>query len=66
MLVFEWVLLVIYYVYLEFIFEVELKVDDNVKVIGNVYLMILLCQNLVNNGVYYGGGKGMIISLVDG
>ncbi|MCP4525349.1 MAG: HAMP domain-containing histidine kinase [Aestuariibacter sp.] len=64
--VLERVLLAIHHVHPELIFEAELKVDDNAKVIGNAYLITLLCQNLVNNGVYHGGGKGMTISLADG
>ncbi len=64
--VLERVLLAIHHVHPDLMFDAELDIDDNAKVIGNAYLMTLLCQNLVNNGVYHGGGKGMTISLKDG
>lgn len=62
----ERVLLAIHHVHPELKFDAELDIDDTAKVTGNAYLMTLLCQNLVNNGVYHGGGKGMNISLKNG
>jgi signal transduction histidine kinase len=43
------------------LFNVDVAIDDNLKVYGNPNLISLLCQNLVNNGFYHGDGEGMRI-----
>ncbi len=43
-------------------FNVNIKVDRKLRVIGNAYLISLLCQNLVNNGFYHSNSAGMKIS----
>lgn len=52
----------IYNSYPDSSFDVSIKVDSRLRVIGNKYLISLLCQNLVNNGFYHSNSAGMEIS----
>ncbi|MGB3724705.1 MAG: histidine kinase dimerization/phospho-acceptor domain-containing protein [Glaciecola sp.] len=42
-------------------FDVALSLDPQFTVVGNPYLILLLCQNLVNNAYYHSGNGGMSI-----
>ena len=55
-------ILSIYNSYPLLVFDVSIKIDPKLEVIGNPYLISLLCQNLVNNGFYHGAGGRMTIS----
>lgn len=59
--VLEQVVLSVHYLYPEQGFGVTVEVPPSLTVKGNTYLISLLCQNLVNNGFYHGGGQGMTI-----
>lgn len=57
----EKTVLKVYHLYPDFSFDAHITVDPKMRVIGNELLLGLLCQNLVNNGVYHGNGKAMTI-----
>jgi signal transduction histidine kinase len=57
----EKTVLKVYHLYPDFSFDARITVDPKMRVIGNELLLGLLCQNLVNNGVYHGNGKTMTI-----
>lgn len=40
-------------------FDIQLALDEDLSVVGNENLIALLCQNLINNGFYHGGGHHM-------
>ena len=42
-------------------FDVKLAIDPQFTVRGNPYLLLLLCQNLVNNAYYHGGNGSMSV-----
>lgn len=51
----------IYNSYPENVFNVSIEIDGKLQVLGNQYLISLLCQNLVNNGFYHSNSGGMTI-----
>ena len=57
----EKTILSIYNSYPDLVFDVSIDIKAPLKVIGNAYLISLLCQNLVNNGFYHGAGGKMTI-----
>ena len=42
-------------------FKVTLDIDEDFEVVGNPYLVSLLCQNLISNGFYHSGAGSMSI-----
>ena len=59
-------ILAIYNSFPQLVFDVNIDIEDKFEVVGNPYLINLLCQNIVNNGFYHGaGGKMTILSLGD-
>ncbi|GGF76428.1 sensor histidine kinase [Alteromonas lipolytica] len=56
-------LLALYQLYPTQAFAAEIDLPDNFTMPGNAYLITLLCQNLINNGFYHGGGAGIHIYL---
>lgn len=42
-------------------FNVDIRVDDQFRVLGNQYLISLLCQNLINNAFYHSSSSTMVI-----
>ncbi len=54
-------LLALYQIYPDQAFNADIELPDNFTLPGNTYLITLLCQNLINNGFYHGGGGGMRI-----
>ena len=42
-------------------FKVTLDIDEDFAVVGNPYLVSLLCQNLISNGFYHSGAGSMCI-----
>ncbi|WP_286270201.1 ATP-binding protein [Thalassotalea hakodatensis] len=57
----EKTILSIYNCFPKLIFDVNIDLSSKLEVIGNPYLISLLCQNLVNNGFYHGAGGSMVI-----
>ncbi|WP_159530400.1 MULTISPECIES: sensor histidine kinase [Alteromonas] len=57
----EKTVLKVYHLYPDFPFDALITVCPTMRAIGNELLLGLLCQNLVNNGVYHGNGKAMTI-----
>lgn len=57
----EKTVLKVYHLYPDFSFDAHITVDPKMRVVGNELLLGLLCQNLINNGVYHGNGKAMTI-----
>jgi signal transduction histidine kinase len=57
----EKTVLKVYHLYPDLSFDASIAVDPKMHVIGNELLFGLLCQNLVNNGLYHGNGKAMSI-----
>lgn len=55
-------ILAIYNSFPQLVFDVNIDIEDTFEVVGNPYLISLLCQNLVNNGFYHGAGGKMTIS----
>ncbi|WP_296048977.1 histidine kinase dimerization/phospho-acceptor domain-containing protein [uncultured Alteromonas sp.] len=55
-------LLALYQIYPDQDFNADIELPANFTLPGNTYLITLLCQNLINNGFYHGGG-GMRIYL---
>lgn len=56
-------LLALYQIYPQQQFAANIELPDNFTLPGNAYLITLLCQNLINNGFYHGGGAGIRIYL---
>ena len=42
-------------------FDVDIRVNDQFSVLGNQYLISLLCQNLINNAYYHSNSSAMTI-----
>ena len=57
----EKTILSIYNSYPQLIFDVNIDLSSKLEVVGNPYLISLLCQNLVNNGFYHGAGGSMVV-----
>ena len=57
----EKTVLKVYHLYPDFSFNALIAVCPKMRAIGNELLLGLLCQNLVNNGLYHGNGKAMTI-----
>ena len=57
----EKAVLSIHQLHTEDCFDVDVDVASNIAVYGNPHLIGLLCQNLINNGFYHGGGTSMSI-----
>ncbi len=51
----------IYQLYPDISFDANLDVDEDFQVTGNAHLIALLFQNLVNNALYHGNIKTMLI-----
>lgn len=57
----EKTILSIYNSYPQLVFDVNIDLSSKLEVVGNPYLISLLCQNLVNNGFYHGAGGNMVV-----
>ena len=57
----EKTILSIYNSYPQIVFDVNIDLSSKLEVVGNPYLISLLCQNLVNNGFYHGAGGNMVV-----
>ncbi|MDO6447030.1 HAMP domain-containing sensor histidine kinase [Colwellia sp. 1_MG-2023] len=57
----EKTILSIYNSYPQLVFDVNIDLSLKLEVVGNPYLISLLCQNLVNNGFYHGAGGSMVV-----
>lgn len=57
----EKTILSIYNCYPQLVFDVNIDLSSKLEVMGNPYLISLLCQNLVNNGFYHGAGGSMVV-----
>ncbi|WP_032096037.1 MULTISPECIES: sensor histidine kinase [unclassified Alteromonas] len=53
--------LTLYKANLNVTFDAKLSLDEQFKVIGNPYLVLLMCQNLVNNAYYHSGDGSLSI-----
>lgn len=57
----EKTLLNLYHLHPSFDFDIRVNVCSSMFVTGNPLLFTLLCQNLINNGIYHGNGQTMSI-----